>query len=75
MEDGADTVIDGIVEVVGSNGTVIAPTFALLAPSGAVRLMALPAELPLTVGVISEALRCRPGAQRSFHPFYIQWPR
>lgn len=47
MEDGADTVIDGIVEVVGSNGTVITPTFALLAPSGAVRLMVLPAEVAL----------------------------
>lgn len=63
---GADAVVDAMLEVLGPAGTLAAPgfTFSLKdAPNPLVDLLHSPSE----VGVISEALRARPGVRRSRH--------
>jgi len=58
----ADTVIDAILEVVGSEGTLVVPTFTY--GQGVFD----PQESPSLTGAITQTLRKRPNAIRSLHP-------
>jgi aminoglycoside 3-N-acetyltransferase len=60
VEDGADGVIDALLEVVGEEGTLLMPTLS----SGVFDQ----AESPSGVGLITETFRKRKGVIRSFHP-------
>ena len=64
VEGGPETVIDGILDVIGPSGTMMAPTFSY----GHVEPYFDPAVVPSRTGVISELLRQRPDAFRSLHP-------
>lgn len=68
---GADTVIDAFLEVLGPNGTLAMPTFAIIG-GGQAYLSANPLfdpqTTPSTVGKLTELFRQRPGARRSIHP-------
>ena len=69
MRGGADTVIDGVLESLGSTGTLLAPTLTgseTLSPENPPHID-LRSE-PCWTGRIAEALRQRAGAVRSTHP-------
>ncbi|HZY63134.1 MAG TPA: AAC(3) family N-acetyltransferase [Edaphobacter sp.] len=63
VRDGPNAVIDGILDVIGIEGTLMVPTFNYW-------IMPLfdPATTPGLTGVISEVLRKRRAAVRSLHP-------
>jgi len=63
VEGGADAVVDALLELVGPEGTVMMPTFN----HHAARVFDID-ETPSVNGIITEALRKRPGARRSLHP-------
>ena len=63
VESGAETVVDAFLEVLGSEGTLMVPTFT---HSGTEYFD--PLESPSKNGAITEAVRKRPEAVRSFHP-------
>jgi aminoglycoside 3-N-acetyltransferase len=63
VEGGAETVVDALLEAVGPEGTVMAPTFN----HGAAEIYD-PRETPSVNGAVTEALRRRPEAHRSLHP-------
>jgi aminoglycoside 3-N-acetyltransferase len=63
VEGGADTVVDALLEVVGTEGTVMVPTFN----HGAAEIYD-PRTTPSSNGAVTEALRHRPEARRSIHP-------
>ncbi len=67
---GADAVIDGFRDAVGPAGTVVVPTFTLLGRVGPFGSWYDHQRSPSTVGAITETLRRRPGAVRSFHPIH-----
>src|SRR5262245_27479084 len=67
---GADAVIDGFREAVGPAGTVVVPTFTLLGRRGRFGSWYDHDASPSTVGLITETLRRRPEAVRSFHPIH-----
>jgi len=81
---GADAVIDAILETVGTEGTVVMPTFSTnrimmdLLPeekaAGASYLCRVlpydPVETPCWTGAIPETFRKRPGVVRSLHPLF-----
>ena len=62
VDEGADTVVDAVLSVIGSEGTLIVPTYTygldIFDPSGSNSLC----------GAITEAARKRPNALRSGHP-------
>jgi aminoglycoside 3-N-acetyltransferase len=62
VESGADTVIDAILKVIGPDGTLVAPTFSPNCAFFDVR------RTPSKTGLITETLRRRPEAVRSWHP-------
>ena len=65
VDGGADTVVDGLLEVLGPEGTLVVPTFT---PSHRGPLAVFdPARDPSEVGRITEVVRTRPGAVRSRH--------
>ena len=64
VEDGADGLIDALLGVLGPAGTLVAPTFSYRSARFD------PAATPGRTGAVGEALRRRPGAIRSLHPFY-----
>jgi aminoglycoside 3-N-acetyltransferase len=64
IEGGADGLIDAILGVIGAGGTVMAPTFTYFSARFD------PRTTPGRTGAFGEALRTRPGAVRSLHPFY-----
>lgn len=66
---GADAVIDGLLDAVGPDGTVTAPTLCRSQPDrGNFVFDSWDRETtPCYVGLISETLRCRPEAIRSDH--------
>ena len=69
VQGGADTVIDGILEAVGSTGTLLAPTLTgseELSPENAPHIDLR--SQPCWTGQVAEALRQRAGAVRSTHP-------
>lgn len=61
-ENGADTVIDAILEVLGSNGTLAVPTHTYSVPGSKPPFTM---DTPSIVGHITNVLRQRPGAIRS----------
>jgi len=62
VDGGAETVVDAILDVLGESGTLVAPTFNFAPGVFDVK------ETPSIVGKITEAVRARPNAFRSFHP-------
>lgn len=62
IEGGADIVIDAILEVVGPKGTLMVPTFTPRCSLFDV------CKTPSEMGLITETLRRRPQAFRSWHP-------
>lgn len=63
VEGGADAVIDGVLDVIGINGTLMVPTFNYWTTD-----LFDPRSTPGLTGLITESLRIRPSAVRSFHP-------
>jgi len=61
VEGGADTVIDAIIEVIGKEGTLMVPTFTYSS-------VFYPQKSPSKNGRITETLRLRKDAIRSWHP-------
>lgn len=69
VEDGADAVIDAIIEAVNPGGTVFFPTLTgseALSPENPPSFVVL--ETPCWTGKIPETARSRPGFVRSAHP-------
>jgi aminoglycoside N3'-acetyltransferase len=60
----ADDVLDALLDAVGASGLVVAPTFTYVSDSFD------PGSTPGRTGALGEALRRRPNAVRSLHPFY-----
>ena len=67
---GPEAVIGGFLEAVGPTGTVVVPTFTLTERLGPFGSWYDHQTTPSTVGLITETLRRRPDAQRSFHPVH-----
>ena len=70
VEGGAAAVIDGFLAAVGQAGTVVVPTFKLTDRVGPFGSWYDHDTTPSTVGLITETLRLRPDAHRSFHPIH-----
>jgi aminoglycoside 3-N-acetyltransferase len=70
VDGGADAVIDGFVEAVGIDGTVVVPAFKLTEREGPFGSWYDHERTASTVGLITETLRLRPDAHRSFHPIH-----
>ncbi len=69
VEGGAEAVIDALLETVGTNGTVLAPSFsAYSVRRGELGSWWAPQTTPVSTGAITEAFWRRPAAKRSFHP-------
>jgi aminoglycoside 3-N-acetyltransferase len=69
VEGGADAVIDGILDAVGTEGTVLVPTLTgsdKLSPANPPIFDVL--NTPSWTGIIPETFRKRPEAVRSLHP-------
>jgi len=68
VEGGADTVIDAMLDVLGPDGTLVAPTFTYCfkgyQPGGVFDRHSSPSH----TGLVTETLRRRREAVRSFHP-------
>ncbi len=65
VSGGADGVIDALLDVVGSGGTLMMPTH----PARDGRTFD-PDTIPSDMGTISETFRLRPGVLRSRHPYH-----
>jgi aminoglycoside 3-N-acetyltransferase len=68
VENGADTVIDALLEAVGPGGTVLFPTFNFHAWTEGHYWDV--EETPSEMGALTEVARRRPGAVRTPHPIY-----
>ncbi len=67
VDGGPNTVIDALLDAVGSHGHLLVPTFTYSLPMWHVEPFD-PKTSKARVGVIPEVLRQRPDAHRSFHP-------
>jgi aminoglycoside N3'-acetyltransferase len=63
-------VLDGFLQAVGPAGTIVAPVFTLTERLGPFGSWYHHESTPSTVGLITETLRRRPAAQRSYHPIH-----
>lgn len=68
VEGGAETVIDVMRELVGSNGTVMFPAFNFQSWTETHYFDVI--ETPSKMGMITELARVRPDAKRTPHPIY-----
>ena len=78
VEDGAETIIDGLLKVIGSDGTIVMPGFRDDVWNGKVTFKdycgscsgfkLCPNDEPGLTGAIPEALRKKPGTLKSCHP-------
>lgn len=66
VEGGADTVVDAFLDVLGSTGTLVVPTFTF-SHGGKLNPVFDPIRDASEMGRISEVTRTRPGARRSHH--------
>ena len=66
VEGGADAVVDALLDVLGSTGTLVVPTFTF-SHGGKLNPVFDPVRDPSEMGHISEVVRTRPDAQRSCH--------
>ena len=66
VDGGANAVIDAVLEVLGSEGTLMVPTFNYALLEGVFD----PEVEPSQTGAITNALRKRPNAVRGIHPTY-----
>jgi len=66
VEGGADTVVDAFLDVLGSTGTLVVPTFTF-SHGGKLDPVFDPIQDPSEMGRITEVTRTRPGARRSHH--------
>jgi aminoglycoside 3-N-acetyltransferase len=66
VEGGADAVVDAFLDVLGTTGTLVVPTFTFVY-NQAVNPVFDPRRDPSEMGRISEAVRTRAGARRSIH--------
>lgn len=62
-----DKLLDGVLAALGSDGTLVMPTFSYSATKGEVFC---PARTPSQVGLLSEHFRLRKGTRRSRHPIF-----
>lgn len=62
VEGGADAVVSALLDVLGSAGTLVVPTFTRE------RAGFDASNTPSACGAVTEAARTRPGAKRSLHP-------
>lgn len=67
VEGGADAVIDGLLDCIGPEGTLIVPTLTFRG-FDTTRPVFDSRTLPSETGKITETVRQRPGALRSLHP-------
>ena len=70
VEGGAETVVGGLMDVLGPDGTLVVPTFtypSAYAESRDTRWIFDPVETPSAMGAITNAVRNRPGSRRSIH--------
>ncbi|MCC7355342.1 MAG: AAC(3) family N-acetyltransferase [Anaerolineae bacterium] len=65
VADGADAVIDALLEALGPEGTLLMPTH----PARDGRTFD-PAIIPSEMGIVTETFRLRPGVLRSRHPYH-----
>ena len=66
VEGGADAVVDAFLDVLGSTGTLVVPTFTF-SHGGKLDPVFDPIRDPSEMGRITEVTRTRPGARRSRH--------
>jgi aminoglycoside 3-N-acetyltransferase len=66
VEGGADAVVDAFLDVLGSTGTLVVPTFTF-SHGGTPNPVFDPIRDPSEMGRITEVTRRRPGARRSCH--------
>ena len=66
VEGGADAVVDAFLDVLGSTGTLVVPTFTF-SHGGKLNPVFDPIQDPSEMGRITEVARTRPGARRSHH--------
>ncbi len=66
VEGGADAVVDAFLDVLGSTGTLVVPTFTF-SHGGKLNPVFDPIRDASEMGRISEVARTRPGARRSHH--------
>ena len=66
VEGGADAVVDAFLDVLGSTGTLVVPTFTF-SHGGKINLVFDPIRDASEMGRITEVTRTRPGARRSHH--------
>ncbi|CAN5835620.1 AAC(3) family N-acetyltransferase [soil metagenome] len=66
VEGGAEAVVDAFLEVLGATGTLVVPTFTFAHGSADAPIFD-PQQDHSEMGAISEAVRRRVGARRSFH--------
>ena len=66
VKGGVDAVVDAFLDVLGSTGTLVVPTFTF-SHGGKLNPVFDPIRDASEMGRISEVARLRPGAQRSYH--------
>ena len=66
VEGGADALVDAFLDVLGSTGTLVVPTFTF-SHGGKLNPVFDPVRDPSEMGRITEVARTRPGARRSHH--------
>lgn len=69
VEGGAETVVGGLLEVLGEGGTLCAPTYRTFFNGGPEQVWDRE-QTPSAMGAISEAVRMHPGSLRSSHPVH-----
>ena len=70
VEGGAETVVDALLEALGSEGTLVVPTFTDVVVARYPGFVFDPANTPSYMGAITEAARRHPNARRSLHPWH-----
>ena len=69
VDGGAPTVVDALLEVLGTEGTLVGPAFTFASASSP-DFVFDPGATPSEMGAVAEEIRCRPGAMRSTHALH-----